>query len=87
MNRHADICESLKIFAAEVMPDFKAREAEREERKMRELAPFIEAALERKVRMKVPADADLPTFVALGRRITEEDQRKPSIYDRPASAG
>jgi alkanesulfonate monooxygenase SsuD/methylene tetrahydromethanopterin reductase-like flavin-dependent oxidoreductase (luciferase family) len=87
MNRHADICESLEIFAAEVMPDFKAREAEREERKMRELAPFIEAALERKVRMKVPADADLPTFVALGRRITEEDQRKPSIYDRPASAG
>jgi alkanesulfonate monooxygenase SsuD/methylene tetrahydromethanopterin reductase-like flavin-dependent oxidoreductase (luciferase family) len=87
MNRHADICESLEIFAAEVMPDFKAREAEREERKMRELAPFIEAALERKVRMKVPADADLPTFVALGRRITEEDQRKPSIYERPASAG
>jgi len=87
MNRHADICESLEIFAAEVMPEFKAREAEREAEKARELAPFIEAALERKVKMKVPADADIPTFVALGRRITEEAKDKPSLYERPASAG
>jgi len=87
MNRHADICESLEIFAAEVMPEFKEREAEREERKLRELAPYIDAALERKVRMKMPADEDIPTFVALGRRITEEDKRGPSIYERPASAG
>jgi alkanesulfonate monooxygenase SsuD/methylene tetrahydromethanopterin reductase-like flavin-dependent oxidoreductase (luciferase family) len=87
MNQHAHICEALELFAAEVMPEFKAREAEREARKAKELAPWIEAALERKVKMQVPADADIPTYPALGRRITEEQRDKPSIYERPASAG
>jgi alkanesulfonate monooxygenase SsuD/methylene tetrahydromethanopterin reductase-like flavin-dependent oxidoreductase (luciferase family) len=87
MNQHAHICESLELFAAEVMPEFKAREAEREARKAKELAPWIEAALERKVKMQVPADAEIPTFPALGRRITEEQKDRPSIYERPASAG
>ncbi len=87
MNRHEHICESLELFAAEVMPEFKAREAERERRKQEELAPYIEAALARKVEMRMPADEDIPTYMALGRRITEEQQDKPSIYDRPASAG
>jgi alkanesulfonate monooxygenase SsuD/methylene tetrahydromethanopterin reductase-like flavin-dependent oxidoreductase (luciferase family) len=86
-NRHEDICESLETFAAEVMPEFKARADEREERKARELAPYIEAALERKVKMRVPRDEDIPTFVALGRRISEEQKEQPSIYERPASAG
>lgn len=87
MNRHEHICESLELFAQEVMPEFKAREAEREQRKQEELAPYIEAALARKVEMRMPADEDIPTYMALGRRITEEQQDKPSIYERPASAG
>jgi len=87
MNRHEHICESLELFAAEVMPEFRAREAERESRKNEELAPYIEAALARKVGMRKPADEDIPTYMALGRRITEEQQDKPSIYERPASAG
>jgi len=85
MNRHSDICESLEIFAAEVMPEFKAREAEREAEKMRELAPYLEAAMERKINMAMPADADIPTFPALGRKITEESKDSPSIYNRPAA--
>jgi hypothetical protein len=85
MNEHAHICESLEIFAADVMPEFKEREAEREEQKMAELRPYLEAAMERKVSMPMPADEEIPTFVALGRRITEEDQEKPSIYERPAA--
>jgi alkanesulfonate monooxygenase SsuD/methylene tetrahydromethanopterin reductase-like flavin-dependent oxidoreductase (luciferase family) len=87
MNRHEHICESLELFAAEVMPEFKAREAEREARKQRELAPYIEAALARKKVMQVPADGAIPTFPALGRRITEEERGARSIYQDPASAG
>ena len=87
MNTHAHICESLELFAAEVMGEFKEREAEREHRKQQQLAPYIEAALERKVKMKMPRDEDIPTFMALGRRITEEQSNKPSIYEKPASAG
>jgi alkanesulfonate monooxygenase SsuD/methylene tetrahydromethanopterin reductase-like flavin-dependent oxidoreductase (luciferase family) len=86
-NRHEHICEALELFAAEVMPEFKAREAERERRKQEELAPYITAALARKVKMKEPADDAIPTFMALGRRITEESRDAPSLYEKPASAG
>jgi alkanesulfonate monooxygenase SsuD/methylene tetrahydromethanopterin reductase-like flavin-dependent oxidoreductase (luciferase family) len=85
MNQHEHICESLELFAADVMPEFKEREAEREHDKMQELEPYIAAALERKVMMKPLADDEIPTYVALGRRITEEEPDKPSIYERPAA--
>ncbi|MCG8690849.1 MAG: LLM class flavin-dependent oxidoreductase [Minwuiales bacterium] len=73
-NRHEHICESLELFASEVMPHFKAKEAEREAAKAAELAPYIEAALARKQRMAPLADDRIPTVVALGRQIAEEDQ-------------
>lgn len=63
-NRHDHICESLELFAAEVMPEFKADAAAREERKARELQPFIEAALARKNRMKPLADHEIPVVKA-----------------------
>ncbi len=63
-NRHEDICASLELFAAEVMPEFKAEVAARDERKARELAPHIEAALARKVRMKPLADDEIPVVRA-----------------------
>src|SRR5512140_37594 len=50
-NKHEDICASLELFAAEVMGEFKAEVAEREARKAAELAPWIEAAMARKVWM------------------------------------
>jgi hypothetical protein len=50
-NRHEHICESLKIFAERVMPEFKARDEVREAKRRRELAPFVEAALARKPSM------------------------------------
>ncbi|MDC0067429.1 LLM class flavin-dependent oxidoreductase [Gammaproteobacteria bacterium] len=71
MNKHEHICESLELFASEVMPEFKAREAEREAKKTEELAPFIEAALARKEFMPTPDDKDIPVFPALGRSIVE----------------
>ena len=56
-NRHDHICESLELFAAEVMPDFKADAVAREARKAAELAPYVAAALKRKTWMKPLADA------------------------------
>ena len=85
MNKHSDICESLELFAAEVMPEFKARAAAREAQKMTDLAPYLEAAMARKVKMPVPTDAEIPTFVALGRRIAEEAEAKASLFERPAA--
>jgi alkanesulfonate monooxygenase SsuD/methylene tetrahydromethanopterin reductase-like flavin-dependent oxidoreductase (luciferase family) len=85
MNRHEHICDALELFAAEVMPEFKARTAEREKRKQAELAPYIEAALKRRVGMPPLADARIPVFPALGRRITEESAEQPSIYEKPAA--
>ncbi len=63
-NRHEHICESLELFAAEVMPEFKAEVAAREARKARELAPYIEAALKRKNWMKPLADDEIPVVKA-----------------------
>ncbi len=85
MNRHEHICEALELFASDVMPEFKERAAEREQRKQRELAPYIEAALARKVKMAPLRDADIPVFPALGRRIAEEASDQPSIYEKPAA--
>ncbi|HUS43501.1 MAG TPA: LLM class flavin-dependent oxidoreductase [Ilumatobacteraceae bacterium] len=63
-NAHADICSSLELFAAEVMPEFAADEAERQHRKAVDLAPFIQAALARKTWMQPLADADIPVVRA-----------------------
>lgn len=71
MNKHEHICESLEIFAKEVMPEFKAREADREAKKQEQLAPYIEAAMARKQYLPALADEDIPTYPALGRSIVE----------------
>ncbi len=83
-NRHDHICESLELFAAEVMPSFKAGEAERDANKAAELAPYIEAALARKPRMAPLAEDEIPTVHALGRQIAESDKNKDP--DAPPSS-
>ena len=85
LNRHEHICESLELFASDVMPEFKARAAERERKKQAELAPFLEAAMARKVAMPELRDQDIPVFPALARKITEESTKDPSLYSRPAA--
>jgi len=47
-NRHQDICESLELFAAEVLPEFAERAAELERSKLDRLAPSIDSALARR---------------------------------------
>lgn len=69
---HEHICEGLQLFADEVMSEFKAEEPARQARKAEELAPFIEAAMKRKVFMAAPGDDAIPRIRALGRRFAEE---------------
>jgi len=63
-NRHAHICESLELFAAEVMPAFKSEVEAREAKKRAELAPWVEAALARKKWMQPLGAGEVPVVQA-----------------------
>lgn len=67
-NRHEHICQSLEVFASQVMPEFKEREQHRAAHKERELAPYIAAALARKPRLPPIEEARIPVVEALGRK-------------------
>ncbi len=75
-NRHEHIAEALELFARDVMPEFKAREAAHQRRKTEALAPYVEAAFARKQSMPALADADIPTYEAYGLTIAEVDVSK-----------
>jgi len=77
-NRHEHICESLELFAARVMPEFKEHEAERERAKLERLAPAIARAMARKQPMRPLADHEIPEIPALGRRIAESADKAPA---------
>jgi hypothetical protein len=47
-NRHEDVCESLELFAREVLPEFAERDEEHSRRKAERLAPAIDRALARR---------------------------------------
>jgi alkanesulfonate monooxygenase SsuD/methylene tetrahydromethanopterin reductase-like flavin-dependent oxidoreductase (luciferase family) len=47
-NRHEHVCESLELFARDVLPEFQDRAEQREREKAERLAPIIEAAMKRK---------------------------------------
>jgi alkanesulfonate monooxygenase SsuD/methylene tetrahydromethanopterin reductase-like flavin-dependent oxidoreductase (luciferase family) len=59
-NRHDHICESLQLFADEVMGPFAENCESREQAKKEDLAPHIEAALARKKWMQPLDDEDIP---------------------------
>ncbi|HEX6236513.1 MAG TPA: LLM class flavin-dependent oxidoreductase [Acidimicrobiales bacterium] len=59
-NRHEHICESLELFAREVMPEFAERDPERSKAKADRLAPAIEAALARREPAREAPDVTLP---------------------------
>src|SRR5438128_11875267 len=84
-NRHDHICESLELFAAEVMPEFAEREADRERAKRQELAPYVEAAMARKQAMPSLADSEIPVHEAYGNTValTDDDiQKLPEVNRR-----
>lgn len=63
-NKHTHICQSLELFAAEVMPQFKAGRAERDAKKAAMLEPFIQAALKRKQWMRPLKNHEIPVVRA-----------------------
>ncbi len=63
-NLHTEICQSLELFAAEVLPRFQTRQAAKAEAKAAELAPYIEAALARKTFMQPLAEDEIPVVRA-----------------------
>ena len=71
---HEDICESLRIFAEEIMPEFQEREEQKQQRKQEELAPYIEAALARKEWMQPLADDDILVYEAYKRRVAKSGE-------------
>ncbi|HVM52850.1 MAG TPA: LLM class flavin-dependent oxidoreductase [Acidimicrobiales bacterium] len=48
-NKHEHICESLELFAKEVMPEFKERDPKYREEKAKRIEPILEKAMARKV--------------------------------------
>ena len=73
-NQHDHICQSLELFAREVLPEFDAREEARAKRKQEELAPVIEQAMMRKEKVAPLAEDKIPSFVALGRQVAATDR-------------
>jgi alkanesulfonate monooxygenase SsuD/methylene tetrahydromethanopterin reductase-like flavin-dependent oxidoreductase (luciferase family) len=72
-NRHEHICESLELFAAQVMPEFQEHEATRQQHKLDALAPYLEHAMLRKQYMPGLADHEIPEVEAYGFGITQTD--------------
>jgi alkanesulfonate monooxygenase SsuD/methylene tetrahydromethanopterin reductase-like flavin-dependent oxidoreductase (luciferase family) len=59
-NRHDHICESLELFAQEVLPEFAEHEPEREAAKLDRLAEAMETALARREPPRQAPDTVLP---------------------------
>ena len=82
-NAHAHIIDALDLFASKVMPEFQAEAAEREAKKARDLAPYIEAAMERKDRMPALAESEIP-IVRASRSKAETMQDRESAIGKQA---
>jgi alkanesulfonate monooxygenase SsuD/methylene tetrahydromethanopterin reductase-like flavin-dependent oxidoreductase (luciferase family) len=80
-NRHEHICEALELFGRDIMPEFKERAADKQKKKVEELAPFIEKAFARKEKMKELSDDEIPNVVALGRQITQNQVSDPKAEE------
>ncbi len=86
-NRHEDICDSLDLFASDVMPEFQEQEDARTRQKAEELAPYVEAAFQRKEWMRELTDGEIEPYRAYGFAIAEEEIAKlPEAQQRRARA-
>jgi alkanesulfonate monooxygenase SsuD/methylene tetrahydromethanopterin reductase-like flavin-dependent oxidoreductase (luciferase family) len=84
-NRHEDICDSLRLFARTMLPEFRRRDEIRQREKAAELRPHIARAERRKPAVPELSDADVPTIEALGVRTgvaTADASRSAQISDR-----
>ena len=78
-NPHNQICESLNLFAKEVLPSFTEGREERERKKQEALAPYIEAALARKNWMKPLADDEIPVITSSVSKVKFADSRTGAL--------
>ena len=77
-NRHEHICQSLELFAEQLMPAFRERHATHQQRKAERLAPSIESALQRVPALpRVESAPPLDAYPVLAARagLAEEPQR------------
>jgi len=74
-NRHDHICEALELFARDVMPEFKSRDAARRQARLDDLAPFLEQAMARKQKMQPLGPDEVPRYLALNRQIAEQGKQ------------
>ena len=70
-NKHSDICDSLELFASQVMPEFHAEETARIKAKDEELAPYITEAFNRKKWLAPLSDEEIPILQPYGRTVAE----------------
>ena len=68
------------------MPEFKAEEEARLQRKQDELAPYVEAAFKRKEFMKELADEEIPPYQAYGAMVAQIDPATLANLDETARA-
>lgn len=89
--KHEHICEAIELYAAEVMPALKEDAEERAHRKAAELAPFIEAAMDRKQRMPELAPADIRGVASIGleleRNAGRDYEKEKLTYADPTRGG
>jgi hypothetical protein len=74
-NRHEHICESLELFADQVMPEFADGREQREAEKLERLGPAIEAALARRQPARTPASP--PYSIDEQAELTRSRRRRP----------
>jgi len=98
-NRHEHICESLELFAAEVMPRFAGRAAEREAAKAQRLAAAVKRALARRKPARTeeldyvvrpdgePAPAGATPGMAAGDGAPPSRERARALVARAGEAG
>jgi alkanesulfonate monooxygenase SsuD/methylene tetrahydromethanopterin reductase-like flavin-dependent oxidoreductase (luciferase family) len=77
-NSHQNITEGMQLFADKVMPQFHADVQEREAKKAKELAPYIEAALARKPLMEAPSRENTPVVKAAVKASMPGQSRAPA---------
>ena len=77
-NRQEDICRSLELFGAQILPEFKERHVIRAQRKAEELAPYIEQAM-RKIAPLPAGEAPLvEAYPVLTRKLELGDPNPPA---------
>lgn len=85
-NTHSNICESLELFAAKVMPQFIQDVTQREARKATELKPYIDAALARKRYMAALAEHEVPVVkAAVQASFTDAQKQRMTTADGDAA--